>query len=130
MIIKINNILLNEWNKKVIIVNDIKHNKQHNKTNKLYSYSVNKKLNKINTTINIIMAGGALASGDLSGLEDIIKLLQEFSYYIGMGYCLWGCIEYSMDIPSGATKMKRAITGFIGVYIIPIIFKAIKNALS
>jgi len=130
LIIKINNILLNEWNKKVIIVNDIKHNKQHNKTNKLYSYSVNKKLNKINTTINIIMAGGALASGDLSGLEDIIKLLQEFSYYIGMGYCLWGCIEYSMDIPSGATKMKRAITGFIGVYIIPIIFKAIKNALS
>ena len=128
MIIKINNVLLDEWNKKVIIVNDIKYNKKH--INKLYSYNFDKKLKKINTTINIIMASGALASGDLSGLDSIIKLLQEFSYYIGMGYCLWGCIEYSMDIPSGATKMKRAITGFIGVYIIPIIFKAIKNALS
>ena len=128
MIIKINNILLEDWNKENIIVND----KSNTKSNNLYSYNsnVNKNIKKINSTINIIMAGGALVSGDLSGLDDIIKLLQEFSYYIGMGYCLWGCIEYSMDNPSGTTKMKRAITGFIGVYIIPIVFKAIKRALS
>ena len=128
LIIKINNVLLENWNKEIIIVND----KVNVKVNNLYNYNsnINKNIKKINSTINIIMAGGALVSGDLSGLDDIIKLLQEFSYYIGMGYCLWGCIEYSMDVPSGATKMKRAITGFIGVYIIPIIFKAIKNALS
>ena len=129
MIIKINNVLLEDWNKKIIIVNDKIDIKNKSK---LYSYNSNidKNIKNINLTINILMAGTALASGDLSGLEDIIKLLQDFSYYIGMGYCLWGCIEYSMDNPSGTTKMKRAITGFIGVYIIPIVFKAIKRALS
>ena len=129
MIIKINNILLEDWNKKIIIVNDKIDIKNKSK---LYSYNnnIDKNIKTINLTFNILMAGTALASGDLSGLEDIIKLLQDFSYYIGMGYCLWGCIEYSMDVPSGTTKMKRAITGFIGVYIIPIIFKAIKKALS
>ena len=127
MIVKINNVLLEDWNKEIIIVNDKVKIKS-----KLYLYNsnANKNIRKVNTTINILMAGTAIASGDLSGLEDIIKLLQEFSYYIGMGYCLWGCIEYSMDVPSGTTKMKRAITGFIGVYVIPIIFKAIKKALS
>jgi len=57
-------------------------------------------------------------------------LFQNFAYYVGLGYAIWGTIEYAMDNPAGSTKSKKAIIGFIGVYIIPVIFKAIRDALS
>lgn len=117
MIITINGILLEEWNKTF--------EKPCIKIKKPI-----KKVNKQKFILNMLMASGVLASGDLSGLETIIKLFQDFAYYIGMGYAIWGTIEYSMDVPAGGSKVKRAIVGFIGVYIIPIVFKAIKNALG
>lgn len=119
MIITINSILLDEWNLKEII--QVKNIKLTNRINEI---------NKPDTFINVMMASAAVATGDFSGLEKVIVLFQQFAYYIGMGYAIWGSIEYSMDNPSGSDKMKRAVIGFIGVYVIPVIFRAIRSALG
>ena len=122
MIITINNIPLSEWYIKEIklpikLPNKIIKNKQN-------------KIDKLDICTKMLFATGAISTGDFYGLEIIIKLFQEFAYYIGMGYATWGAIEYAMDNPAGVEKTKRAIIGFIGVYIIPILFKSIKNALG
>ncbi len=121
MIVTINDKLINEWN----IMEDIK------------VYTINKYTNKENYNqikhkpiFDLLLAGVALSTGDFSGLERIITLFQNFAYYVGLGYAIWGTIEYAMDNPAGSTKSKKAIIGFIGVYIIPVIFKAIRDALS
>lgn len=106
MIIKIN---LNKWNKDN---KNIRNNKNKQNISKL------------------ILSSGALITGDFSGLESIIQLLQQFSYYVGLGYGLWGVVEYTCDNPAGGTKVKRAIVGYVGIYVLPVIFKAIRNALS
>jgi hypothetical protein len=76
------------------------------------------------------MAGGALVTGDLSGLEAIIELIQQFAYYIALAYSTWGLIEYSMDNPSGLQKAKRAVIGYIGIFVLPVLFDAIRKALG
>lgn len=120
MIITVNDILLEDWNK----LNEINQK----------IIIKNKKITKNNIKkpdiFKLIMTSGALVTGDFSGLESIIQLLQQFSYYVGLGYGLWGVIEYTMDNPAGGNKVKRAITGYIGIYVLPVIFKAIRNALS
>lgn len=116
MIITINSVLLEDWNKL---------NKINQKNKKITKSNIKKP-----DISKLIMASGTLVTGDFSGLETIIQLLQQFSYYVGLGYGLWGVIEYTMDNPAGGNKVKRAITGYIGIYVLPVIFKAIRNALS
>lgn len=117
MIITINNIPLNEWNiKETKIIKKTKQYKKIIKKNEFYT--------------KIFLAAGAISTGDFSGLEIIIDLFKEFAYYVGMGYAIWGSIEYAMDNPAGADKAKRAVIGFIGVYVIPVIFGSIKRALG
>lgn len=123
MKIKINNIDFNEWNK----INKI--NKNNKNINKNIKYNLKNDKNKQNI-FKLILSSGALVTGDFSGLESIIQLLQQFSYYVGLGYGLWGLVEYTCDNPAGGTKVKRAIVGYVGIYVLPVIFKAIRNALS
>ena len=85
---------------------------------------------KILPDFNDVIAEYCTIKGCSEYLSVIIQLLQQFSYYVGLGYGLWGVIEYTMDNPAGGNKVKRAITGYIGIYVLPVIFKAIRNALS
>lgn len=114
MIITINGVLLEKWN-----------HETKQKVNKTKN-----KQNKENIYLKLLLAGGALSTGDLSGLEVIVDLVRSFAYYIGLGYATWGCVEYAMDNPGGADRVKRAIIGFIGIYVMPVIFSAIRTALS
>lgn len=114
MIITINGVLLEKWNQET----------------KLQIIETNKEQNKENVIFQLLLAGGAISIGDLSGLEVIVDLIRKFAYYIGLGYATWGCVEYAMDNPGGMDRVKRATIGFIGIYVMPVIFGAIRAALG
>ena len=125
MIITLNGNYLEDWNKISVICENIKETKKLD-----FNF---KQLNKINNNdfaIKILFAAGAISVGDLSGLEEVIRLFQEFAYYVALGYSTWGLIEYSMDNPAGITKVKRCVGSYIGIFVIPVVFRAIKNALG
>ena len=128
MIITINNIPLDNWYiKETKLPQKIKKLKIKETRNNI----IKPKFNKLDFCTKILFAAAVTpAPFDFSGLQIIIKLFQEFAYYIGMGYATWGAIEYAMDNPAGADKAKRAVVGFIGIYVIPVIFTSIKNALG
>lgn len=129
MTITLNGNYLEDWNKISVICENIKENIKETK-NLDFNF---KQLNKINNNdfaVKILFAAGAMSVGDLSGLEEVIRLFQEFAYYVALGYSTWGLIEYSADHPNGLNKVKRCIGAYIGIFVIPVVFKAIKNALG
>lgn len=124
MVVLINGTKLKNWNQ---VIDETKTQIGNNmKLNIL-------EINKFDYT-KLLYAGAAVTVGDFTqldeGLNIIIDLLKRFSYYVGIGYGIWGGIEYSMDNPTGVDKMKRAFIGFIAVNLIPILFSAIRTALT
>ena len=106
-------------------------NKIIQEKNKKIIHTVGKtaKRTYISTTATKLFLGVGLIGFD-DGFIEIIEIFQDFSFYIGLAYATWGVIEYILDKPSGHEKIKKAIYGYIGVNILPIVFAAIKKAFS
>ncbi|MNN48316.1 hypothetical protein D3C81_1627880 [compost metagenome] len=62
-------------------------------------------------------------------MRPLIHMLQDIAMPIGITVSLWGLIEVMMgNIESGKSKLKWAIIGFIGMFLIPEVFYAIRDA--
>lgn len=64
------------------------------------------------------------------GLWPLIRMLQEFAFPVGVGVAAWGAIEWMLDNPAGKERIKKAILGYILIFIIPTFFMAIRNAFN
>lgn len=61
-------------------------------------------------------------------LQPLIDILQDLALPIGIIVSLWGLIEIIIgNLPSGKEKIKYAIIGFLGFFIIPEIFYTIRE---
>lgn len=72
------------------------------------------------------------AMGDTDVLADkmlpIIKIVQDLSLPIGIIVASWGLIEVIIgNFPAGKEKIKYAVIGFIGMFIIPEVFYTIRE---
>lgn len=70
------------------------------------------------------------ARGVADNLMPIVHMLQDFAFPVGLGIGIWGLIEYIMDNPAGKEKVKKAIIGYIGIFVLPSIFTAIRDAFN
>jgi len=68
--------------------------------------------------------------GIAPALQPVISMLQELALPVGIGMAIWGLIEIILGNPGGKDKIKYAMLGYIGVFIIPFFFYQIKGALS
>ncbi len=66
--------------------------------------------------------------GLAQALAPIIALLQELALPVGIGMSIWGLIEIMIGNAGGKDKIKLAILGYIGVFIIPFFFYKIEAA--
>lgn len=102
--------------------------------------SIIKKLDKIGERImkssfvvaSLTMGKTAFAASAAAGLADklmpLIHLLQDFALPVGIGMATWGLIEVMIGNPAGKQKIKSSVIGFIGIFLIPTIFYAIRDA--
>lgn len=61
-------------------------------------------------------------------LQPLIDILQDLALPIGIIVSLWGLIEIIVgNLPSGKEKIKYAIIGFLGFFIIPEVFYTIRE---
>jgi hypothetical protein len=74
----------------------------------------------------IKMFAGVVGVNDDS-FYNIVTKLQDFSFYIAVGWATWGIIEYILDKPQGVEKIKRAVWGYIGINAIPTLFAMIRD---
>ena len=68
--------------------------------------------------------------GIAPALQPVISMLQELALPVGIGMAIWGLIEIIIGNPGGKDKLKYAMLGYIGVFVIPYFFYQIKGALS
>jgi len=68
--------------------------------------------------------------GIAPALQPVISMLQELALPVGIGMAIWGLIEIIIGNPGGKEKIKYAMLGYIGVFVIPYFFYQIKGALS
>ena len=59
-----------------------------------------------------------------------LRMMQELALPVGIGMAIWGLIELILGNPGGKDKIKSALLGYIGVFIIPFFFYQIKAAFS
>lgn len=75
-------------------------------------------------------ASAADGSGIMDGLWPLIEMLQDFALPVGIGIATWGLIEVMIGNPGGRSKIKYAIGGYAGIYLIPFLFFALRDALG
>lgn len=63
-----------------------------------------------------------------TALSPLIDIAQQFAFPVALIVATWGLIDYILGNPEGKTKIKSSLIGYIGVYVIPFIFEAIKKA--
>jgi len=78
----------------------------------------------------VTTAGVKPIIGIAPALQPVISMLQEFALPVGIGMAIWGLIEIIIGNPGGKDKIKYAMLGYIGVFVIPYFFYQIKGALS
>lgn len=126
MILKINGIVVEE--PKVDIAPILEYEKTISKLEE-----IGKRIMKASPFIGMVSAGKiAFAASAAAGLADklmpLIHLLQDFALPVGIGMATWGLIEVMIGNPGGKQKIKSAVIGFIGIFLIPTIFYAIRDA--
>lgn len=108
----------------------------------LESPDLDKKVNRVfkryvipnATAIGIInMAQTAYAGTDSIGdkLMPLLRMLQDLALPLGIIVASWGLIEIILgNFPQGKEKIKYAIIGFVGMFVIPEVFYTIRDVFS
>lgn len=64
-------------------------------------------------------------------LMPLINMIQDFALPVGIGVATWGLIEIIIgNFGGGKQKIKYAVIGFAGMFVIPEVFYAIKGAFA
>jgi hypothetical protein len=63
-----------------------------------------------------------------SAIGPLVDIAQQFAFPVALIVATWGLIDYILGNPEGKTKIKSSLIGYIGVYVIPFIFEAIKRS--
>lgn len=77
-------------------------------------------------------SSGTMFAAGVVGVNDasfyaILTKLQDFAFYIAVGWATWGLIEYILDKPQGVERVKKAAWGLAGIYAIPTLFAMIRD---
>lgn len=78
---------------------------------------------------NVVFADDGKIGGLADRLMPLINMIQDLALPIGIGVATWGLIEIIIgNFGSGKSKIKYAVIGFAGMFIIPEVFYAIRSA--
>lgn len=77
----------------------------------------------------VTVAAAAAKNGLWYKFLPLVRMVQDFALPVGVVVATWGLIEIIMgNLGAGKEKVKYSIIGYIGVYVIPMVFEAIGGA--
>lgn len=78
---------------------------------------------------NISSKAFAAATDIGAKMKPLLEIIQDLALPVGIIVASWGLIEIIMgNYPGGKEKIKYALIGFVGMFVIPEIFYTIKDA--
>lgn len=78
--------------------------------------------------LTVIPSSAFASSGD--GGVALLKLMQQFSFWIGIGVVIWGIVEAQLDLPGWKSRIFKGIGGYVGVLLVPMLFIALRENLQ
>lgn len=63
----------------------------------------------------------------VEALNPLIQMVQDLAFPVGIVVASWGLIEVMVGQPNGKQKIKLSLIGYIGMYLIPTLFRAIRD---
>lgn len=76
-----------------------------------------------------VMASASTGS-NMDGGKSLILLLQQASFWVGMGITIWGIVEAQLDFPGWRGRIAKGILGYIGILLVPLVFMELQNSLQ
>lgn len=75
------------------------------------------------------MPAMAAGSGTQGGLA-ILKLMQQASFWVGIGVVVWGIVEAQLDLPGWKGRIMKGIIGYIAILLVPMLFITLRDNLQ
>ncbi len=120
MIVTVNGVSLERWN--YVPVNE----KEINIENNLDKYFIPAAV--IVGIMNVANNVNAYSGNMEEASKPLIRMVQDFAFPVGVIMATWGLIEMIIGNPSGKEKTKWAIIGYVGIFVIPMVFSQIRAA--
>lgn len=73
-----------------------------------------------------VMAAGSGTQGGLA----ILKLMQQASFWVGIGVVVWGIVEAQLDLPGWKGRIMKGIVGYIAILLVPMLFITLRDNLQ
>lgn len=71
----------------------------------------------------------AAGSGTTGGIA-ILKLMQQASFWVGIGVVIWGIVEAQLDLPGWKSRIMKGILGYIAILLVPLLFITLRDNLQ
>lgn len=71
----------------------------------------------------------AKGSGTTGGIA-ILKLMQQASFWVGIGVVIWGIVEAQLDLPGWKSRIMKGIIGYIAILLVPLLFVTLRDNLQ
>ena len=89
----------------------------------LLAYEKYRKLIALGYTAFLVMLPvPAFAAGGEAGGVALIKLMQQASFWVGIGVVVWGIVEAQLDLPGWKSRILKGILGYIAILLVPMLF--------
>lgn len=81
-------------------------------------------------TINAISPVKVFAADGATGGISLIKLMQQASFWIGLGVSIWGVVEAQLDYPGWKGRVMKGVLGYVAILLLPLIFIELRDNLQ
>jgi hypothetical protein len=83
------------------------------------------------TAFLVLLPGpSVLASGGADGGVALLKLMQQGSFWVGLGVVVWGIVEAQLDLPGWKGRILKGILGYIAILLVPMLFISLRDNLQ
>ncbi len=77
-----------------------------------------------------LLPAPAFAASRPGGGIAILKLMQQASFWIGLGVVIWGIAEAQLDLPGWKSRILKGIIGYIAILLVPMLFITLRDSLQ
>ena len=77
-----------------------------------------------------LIPGTAFAAAEAAGGVALIKLMQQASFWVGLGVVIWGIVEAQLDLPGWKSRILKGILGYVAILLVPVLFISLRDNLQ
>lgn len=96
----------------------------------LFKYEKYRGLFALGYTAFLILLPQTVFAATANGGIALIKLMQQASFWVGIGVVIWGIVEAQLDLPGWKSRILKGVLGYIAILVVPLLFVSLRDNLQ